>query len=286
MRYRFDLRPYRTAPLRNLRAVAFNITGVLLPPAALRRPPNEPAAVLDLLRFLGFRLATVGTDADRNALATAGLAAFFAAGDHAPAISALPETLNLAPVDILHVGSDLKADVNTALAAQMRAAWLPLGAPAIQPAGDAVRINHLSDLPELLRNTATERLCSNPNANRQTRNLVALLRGMSEEAVPVGRRHENPASNVGELILEIVSQLNTAAKPLEILQSAWAEIINTPRFISQCEPSRLAPNGTLTVTCTNDIVRSELRQWHSRKILDAASRLCPDVKKISFISLN
>jgi hypothetical protein len=254
--------------------------------------------VLGALRFLGYRLAAAGDTAPQPApppaviLETLGLGGFFeeiqpatppVRGDAGRRFRELAAALRLAPVDILHVGADLQTDINAALAAGVRAAWLSPTA-TFRPTGGAVLLGKLADLPELFRLADTAQH-QRPPDGRATRNLIALLRGVPEEApAPRGRRHDEPERVIGELILEVAAELGTKAKPLDVLRRHWAEIVDKPNLASASEPESISPTGTLKVHCANTIVRTELQTWRMKQILAAVLNHAPcrHVKKIVF----
>jgi hypothetical protein len=281
----------KAPPLQNVRAVSINIAGVL--PAAPRRGDErvgDAARALDALRFLGCRLAALDTTGGAvGLLADSGLAGFFelvfpsppAAARRTPNFPALAAALQLAPADVLHAGPDLEADVNAALAAGMRAAWLAPRAH-FRPRGAAVLLSRLDELPGILRDADTARLRGKPSGCG-FRNLVAMLRGLPEEPPPgPHRRNEEPIRAVGADILRVVSALRLDAAPLDALRRRWAEIVGAPGLASRSEPHRLSPAGALAVHCSDTIVREELRRWHAKAILAAAQTVVSGVKKVTF----
>jgi hypothetical protein len=287
----------RVRPLQNLRAVSINVDGVLLVNAGGGGPrvPHGVGGVLDLLRFFDLRLVAVrhedlGKSAVPPPAFPENLAGYFEANLVLPAVARaraktpdyrpVADALQLAPVDILHVGADLENDINAALAAGMRAAWLPGGGRAFQPAGAAVLLGAFSDLPELLRQADTARFQRNPADARHTRNLVALLRGVPGEREPAGRRHEAPERLAGELMLEGMAQLGAKAGPLELLRENWGQIIGA-KFAAASEAESLSQSGTLSIYCENGIVRNELL-FDRRKILAAVQQFCPGVRDVFF----
>ncbi|MDR1498283.1 MAG: DciA family protein [Puniceicoccales bacterium] len=283
----------KTSLLQKVRAVSFNLSGVL-PPATPHSDNGkkllELGRTLGALRFLGCRLAALDPSGkDRLHLETFHLLEcfdlIFPENPSTPQrpidFRILAGALNLAPTDILHVGTDLKADVNTALAAGMRAAWLaPLA--HFHPRGAVALLSRLDDLPLMLRDADTANLCRKPSG-REFRNLVAMLRGLPTEPRPGPRyRNENPIHTIGSDILRTISTLRIDAAPIDALRRHWTEIIGTPTLSSDSEPHRISPTGTLSVLCANAIVREELRRWHAKAVLTAAQTIVPSVKKVSF----
>jgi hypothetical protein len=298
--------------MQNVRAVTFRADALLAPP---RRPGARPVAAagavraLDALRFLGVRLAVIAGSAAANAnapgtrtrigtaakaipaaapapladLEATGLADRFEILHPAAPLVELAAALDLAPADILHTGPALDTDVNAALAAGMRAAWLAPDA-SFHPKGAVVVLRNLSELPEILRMADTAHLHCKP-VSRATRSLVAMLRGVPED-LPLGpgRRHFDPERQIGGLILEVAAKIRAEAGPIEILRDHWLELIPQPKLSAASAPEKVTPTGVLMVHCSDTIVREELSRWHGKRLLSAVTRLpaCSKVRKISF----
>ena len=241
--------------LRNIRIISFNATGTLLSPHA------GTQSTLHTLQFMGYRLvATIPTN---------------------PPLGTMAQTLGVAPVDILHIGEDLNKDVNAAQAAGIRAAWLAPCAHS-HPKGAAV-LRQLTELPELLRNAETAHLQHKPD-RRSIRNLIASLRGLPEETPwSPTRRHENPESPIGTLVLEVASKLRTKNRPLAVLKEHWAQIINAPKLASKSEPHTITKNGILAIHCEDAVVRTDI-EFLKDKILAAIRQhpACTGVKGVKF----
>ncbi|MDR2862426.1 MAG: HAD family hydrolase [Puniceicoccales bacterium] len=250
---------------------------------------------LQALHFLGYRVAAL-SNADsrmRTALEELRLAPYFekiltsaelgVSKPDAKAFHALASAMGVAAVDVLHVGDSLREDVDGAREAGMRGAWLAPDAH-FRPVGSAIVLNRLEELPDALRRADTAHLQNKP-LERETRNLVALLRGLPEEA-PWGprRRHEEPARAVGAAIFAVAGKLRTEARPLEIVRDHWLEVVGKPLLAEASEPRKISPTGLLSVWCSGATVREELQRWHAGKVLEAVRKFpaCENIQKVRF----
>lgn len=248
-------------------------------------------AALQALRFLDYRLAAL-TNADarmRTVLETLQLAPFFeavftstelgAAKPSAAVFKKVAKEMAVAPVDWLHVGDSLEDDVNGALAAGCRAAWLAPQAH-FKPVGAWV-VADLPALVERVRGAATTHLQRKPN-RRAVRNLVADLRGLPDEGSwPKGRRHEDPERAIGELMITVAKEIRAEARPVDALRAAWPQLFGT--LAEECEPTRIDAGGALVVRCANPVVRQEL-QFRVRQVLQAVQKIpaCATVRRVVF----
>ncbi|MDR2980793.1 MAG: HAD-IA family hydrolase [Puniceicoccales bacterium] len=269
---------------------------------------------LDALRFLGYRLAAF-TNADarmHHVLVDLGLGRYFekiftstelgAAKPDPQAYATIASRLHVAATDVLHVGDSLREDVEGAVGAGCRAAWLAPDAH-FKPAG-AIVLKSLLELPDRLRFAETKPLQYKPNLRgplkafkgileedpkwkwrkppKSVRDIVANLRDLPEEAAfGRGRRHEEPEQSIGSAILEVASQLRSEATPMEVLKEQWSKLAG--KFAEACEPRRIAPGGILVIHCENAVIRSEL-MMKSRQMLAAIGKLpnCEKVRRLSF----
>ncbi len=248
-------------------------------------------AALQALRFLDYRLAAL-TNADarmRTVLEELQLAPFFeavftstelgAAKRGAAVFKKVAKEMGVAPVDWLHVGDSLEDDVNGALAAGCRAAWLAPQAH-FKPKGAWVAAD-LPALVETVRGAATAHLQHKPN-RRAVRNLVADLRGLPDEGRwPKGRRHEDAERSIGDLVLSLAKEIRTEARPVDALRAAWPKLFGT--LAEECEPVRIGADGALVVRCVNPVVRQEL-QFRIRQVLQAVQKIpgCATVRRVIF----
>ncbi|MDR2845572.1 MAG: DciA family protein [Puniceicoccales bacterium] len=296
----------KPSPLQHVRILCFDAAGVLfvpsvpsaLHPARRWKMRADVLPVLQALRFLGYRMAALdGTDGHaQDALPALSLDGYFEQiftpalshdGTGKPrtaALLALAKKFSAAPVDILHIGTDIHDDVDTALAAGMRVAWL---APDthFRPAGAVVVLRHLTELPDKLRDADTVHLQCKPR-RRSVRNLVASLRGLpAEPDWSPKRRHEDPEQLIGAVMLSVAQKLRTEAAPIEVLRAHWNALIGNPKLVENCEPKNITKTGTLTITCIGAVVRTELQNWHGARILEAVKRLpaCGNVRSVKFV---
>jgi hypothetical protein len=265
-------------PLRNISVLSLNATGTLLAPRARHTHPDT-TAILHTLRFMGYRLVATADPAALKPPPQSLFEKIFTTPT--PPLATMARILNVAPVDILHIGDDLDKDINAAQSAGMRAAWLAPNAH-FRPKG-AIVLQQLAELPELLRDAETGHLQHKPD-KRTTRNLIANLRNLPEELPwSPNRRHENPARPIGPLILEVASKLSAKGKPLDVLKKHWAQIVNAPKLSSKSEPHTVTKNGILAIHCEDSIVRTDI-DFQKEKIL-AAIRLhpaCANIKGLKF----
>ena len=249
-------------------------------PRTLQPPPNTATVPLNAKRLTLNVPRPAPTFAD---LTAAGLASYFELLQPATPLPALAAALQLAPADILHAGTDLQADVNAALAAGMRAAWLAPNTH-FHPKGVAIVLRTLADLPEILRMADTAHLHRKPNS-LGTKSLVAMLRDVPGYPPPgPGRRHYEPEQLVGKLILDVASKLRSELGPMEVLREHWLELIGKPNLAASSAPEKITPTGTLCIHCSDVITREELSRWSSRRILESVKRLptCSKVRSLSF----
>ena len=279
------------APLQNIRVVSFNILGALLPPVPLKifGSMSGMQQTLNALLFLGYRVAAYANTGQIKCqeiesldvlLKVSGFAdsfeKFFVSSlPPAKALAAFAGALDVSPVDVLHVGVDLDADVNAALVAGMRAAWLAPDAH-FKPTG-AVHLRTLHELPDLLRLADTVHL-RRKGFSREVRNMIASLRGLPDETTDGTDASEKA---IGPIILNFVAKLGAGNRPIAELRACWVDIVSNPKFLNNCTPESLSSQGVLSIHCTNSIVREELR-WHEKRILSAIQRRYPGmgIKKL------
>lgn len=274
---------------------------------------------LDAARFLGLRIVALsnGDARWRNAMKKLGLEPRFdevflssetgLAKPDPHAFENVCLKMRIPRDALLHVGDSLAADVLPAHACGAEAVWLtrtPDGAP---PETRVVIAESLRELPKILQT----RLCENRACThfpRDTRNLLAALRGLPEEQTPnpativakksgsetlarkrarveaaaftTDREFSVPAKMIDELLR---SRGIFSGSVQSIVRERWAEIVPA-NLATRCAPAELREGmHTLVVGCESSVIRQQL-EFRKRGILKKIRSLphCENISKIVF----